>query len=94
MQQLHAPRAQDPNAATHTRQAFHKPHASMGTTGHWVHLLGMLSPLIIPEFISEPSRQSRLIRISAIGTAVLSEALWSARIHREREREREECAMR
>ena len=76
------------------RQAFHRPHTSMGASGHWIHMLGLLAPLAIPEFIKEPDRQWRWVRMSAIGTAILSEALWTARVHREREQEREECALR
>jgi hypothetical protein len=66
----------------------------MGASGHWIHMLGLLVPLAIPEFIKEPDRQWRWVRMSAIGTAMLSEVLWTTHVNKEREREREECAAR
>jgi hypothetical protein len=67
------------------RQAFHHPHTSVGSAGHWVKTAGILSPLLIGEMIKDPEQQWRWIRISAVATAVLSQALWTNKIHKERE---------
>lgn len=75
------------------RQAYYQPHTSLGAMGHWVRTAGILTPLIIPEFIKDPQRQWRWIRIASVATALISEGMWTARIRKEREaahaRERE-----
>jgi len=67
------------------RQAFHRPHTSLGATGHWIKTLGILSPLVIGEFIKDPEQKWRAIRISSVATALLSEALWTHKINKEKE---------
>jgi len=67
------------------RQAFHKPRTSLGATGHWIKTLGILSPLVIGEFIKDPEQKWRAIRISSVATALLSEALWTHKINKEKE---------
>ena len=67
------------------RQAFHNPHTSVGSAGHWIKTVGILSPLLIGEMIKDPEQRWRWIRISAVATALLSQALWTNRIHKERE---------
>ena len=36
------------------RQAFHHPRTTMSATGHWLKTLGILSPLVIGEFVKDP----------------------------------------
>jgi hypothetical protein len=66
-------------------QAFHKPHTSIGAAGHWVKTAGILAPLIIGELIKDPEKRWRWIRISAFATALVSEAMWTNKIHKERQ---------
>ncbi len=86
-----------PHASHHTsktlpafeRQSFHKPHTSMGATGHWVKTAGILAPLVIGEFVHDSEKRWRYIRLASVATALVSEGLWTAKIHREREEARE-----
>ena len=71
------------------RQAYHKPHSSLGAAGHWIREAGILAPLIISEFVKDPGKQWRYIRIASVATALLSEGMWTAKVHREREAARE-----
>jgi hypothetical protein len=84
------------NAAHQTaRLAIHKPHTSIGSAGHWVRLAGILSPLIIGEFIADPAKKWRAVRIATIATALITEGMWSHKIGKEREEAKEraiECA--
>jgi len=75
------------------RQAYHKPHTSLGAAGHWIREAGILAPLIISEFVKDPGKQWRYIRIASVATALLSEGMWTAKVHREREASREREAM-
>ena len=84
MPQTSPPRAAYANAP-YERQAFHKPHTALGATGHWIRTLGILAPLVIAEAIKDPEQKWRAIRISAVATALVSEALWANRVRRERE---------
>jgi hypothetical protein len=72
-----------------TKQAFHKPHSSMGATGHWVKTAGILAPLVIGEFVKDPDQRWRYIRMASVATALLSEALWTTKIRKERDHARE-----
>ena len=67
------------------RQAFHRPHTSIGATGHWVKTAGILAPLIIGEFVKDADQRWRWIRISSVATALVSEALWTNKIRKERQ---------
>jgi hypothetical protein len=73
----------------HDRQPFHKPSTAMGAAGHWIETLGILAPLVISEFVKDPGRKWRAIRISALATALLSEAMWTQRIRRQANEQRE-----
>jgi hypothetical protein len=84
----HQPRTPYSDGQT-PRQSFRHPRTSIGATGHWLKTLGILSPLVIGEFVKDPEQKWRLIRIASVTTALLSEALWTHRIHKERQ-EREE----
>ena len=74
------------------RQPFHKPHTALGV-GHWLKTLGILSPLIIGEFVKDPEQRWRYTRIAVVATAALSQGLYTHRIERERQ-ERDECRQR
>ena len=71
------------------RQPYHKPHTSLGAAGHWVREAGILAPLIISEFVKDPGRQWRYIRMASIATALFSEGMWKAKVHKERQAARE-----
>jgi hypothetical protein len=70
---------------SHYRQPFHNPHTALGATGHWIKTLGILSPLLIGEFVPDQDQRWRYTRIAAIATAALSQGLYMHRIQRERE---------
>jgi len=67
------------------RQAFHHPHTSLGVAGHWLKTVGILSPLIIGEFIKDPATKWRAVRIVSLGTVLLSEAMWANRVRKDRD---------
>ena len=50
------------------RQAFHRAHTTLGV-GHWLKTIGILSPLIIGEFVKDPEGRWRYARIGAVATA-------------------------
>lgn len=72
-----------------TRQAFHRPRTSLGVAGHWLHLGAVLSPLVIGELIKDPEKKWRSIRLASVGFAILSEALWTDRLMKQRKEEQE-----
>ena len=80
-----SPQHDEPLNMHYSRQAIHQPHTSMGATGHWVKTLGILSPLLIHEMIKDPEQRWRWIRISAVATALVSQATWANRLHKERQ---------
>jgi hypothetical protein len=93
---------QSPHSGHHVqaqsdRQPYHNPRTSMGAAGHWIKTAGILAPLVIGEFVKDPEQRWRYIRIASVATALVSEGLWTNKIHNERkesqERERE-CAER
>jgi hypothetical protein len=61
----------------------------MGATGHWVKTAGILAPLVIGEFVKDPDQRWRYIRMASVATALLSEALWTTKIRKERDHARE-----
>lgn len=71
------------------RQPYYRPHTSMGAAGHWVKTVGILSPLVIGEFVKDTEQRWRLIRLASVATALVSEGLYTSRIVREREAARE-----
>jgi len=71
---------------------FRKSQVSMGSKGHWVHMLGLLAPLVIGEVVKDPDKRWRAVRISALVTAVAAEMIWRKRVReRDREEGRQEC---
>jgi hypothetical protein len=75
--------------APSARQAYHHPRTSLGATGHWVKTVGILSPLVIGELVRDPEKRWRYVRLATVATALLSEALWTHRIRKEREEARD-----
>ena len=73
----------------HRRRVHHKHPEVAGEVGHWVRTAGLLAPLLIGEFVKDPERKWRFVRITSIAAAVLSEGLHSHKTYRERERDRE-----
>jgi hypothetical protein len=71
------------------KQAYHRPHTSLGATGHWIKTAGILAPLIIGEFIKDPEKKWRAVRIAAVATTLLSEGMWTHKVSKEREAARE-----
>jgi hypothetical protein len=64
----------------------------MGATsaaGHWIHILSVAAPLIIPEVIQDRDRQYRAMRLASVGAALASEAVWTYKIAQDRKRENE-----
>jgi len=78
-----------PRAPNHAKPAFHKPHTSLGTTAHFVRTAGLLAPLIIGEFVKDADKRWRYIRLASIGTALISEGMWTNKIRKERQEARE-----
>jgi hypothetical protein len=71
------------------RQAFQHTHTHIGagSGGHWLKMAGILSPLVIGELVpDDPVKRWRWIRIISVIAAFGAEALYTARIQRERQR--------
>ena len=68
----------------HGREPYFKPHTSLGATGHWIKTAGILAPLVIWEFVKDSEQRWRYIRIASVATALISEGLWTHKIHNER----------
>jgi hypothetical protein len=84
------PRAGYPD--TNGRQAFHRPHTSLGAAGHWIHLAAIAAPLVIGEVIKNPDARWRALRLASVGAAVASEAVWTLRLSKERQKDEESHA--
>lgn len=85
MRQHDDPRDNQPNAPR--RQEFHHSNVTMGVS-HMLKLAGALSPLLILEFVKEPTKAHRWIRIASITSAGLNETLWAMRVSKSREEQR------
>jgi len=75
------------NTQHRPRQAFKHSRTSLGAAGHWIHMLGVAAPLVIGEVIKDPDARWRAIRLTAVATALLSEAAWTYRLSKEREKD-------
>jgi hypothetical protein len=73
----------------HHRRAHRRPRAVEGEIGHWVRTAGILAPLVIGEFVKDPDRKWRFVKITSIAAAILSEGLHSRKAYRDREHDRE-----
>lgn len=95
----HRPHVYPPRTEDGTRQAFqnsrtslgaaHHPRASLGAAGHWIHLLSVAAPLVIGEVIKDSDKRWRAMRGVSVGTAILSEAVWTWRIAQDRQKDAE-----
>ena len=88
----------DPEREARQRQhqAFHKSHTSLGAAGHWIRTAGLLAPLVIGEFIKDPDKKWRMVRIASVATALISEGLYTNKVRSERDHARElemECQL-
>lgn len=62
------------------KRAFRHASNTLGFVGFAGHILrtgGILAPLIIGEFVTDPDKKWKAIRLSAVATAVISEALYA-----------------
>jgi len=57
----------------------------MGAAGHWLKTAGILAPLVIGEFVKDPEKRWRYVRLASVATALVSEAMWTNKIHKERQ---------
>ena len=71
-------------AAPSSRQPYHHPHTCISPVAHLLKQAAVLSPLLIAEFVEDPERRWRYTRITLVLATVLSEVLWTAKIHNER----------
>jgi hypothetical protein len=86
--QYHQPRT--PYREAHSnRQPFHHPRTSLGTAGHWIHLLSVAAPLVIGEVIKDSDKRWRALRGVSVGAALLSEGVWTYRLAQERKKDEE-----
>ena len=88
-------RVKEPMPSHHGKQGFHRAHTSLGATGHWIREAGILAPLVISEFVKDNDKRWRYIRMASVAIALLSEGLYTHRVHQQREearaREEERC---
>jgi hypothetical protein len=87
MQQQY-PRHDAMNPAPSERQEFHNSSCAMGVATHVLKMAGILSPLLILEFVKEPAKASRWIRIASVVTAGVTETLWATKARRSSPEER------
>ena len=74
------------------RRCFQRAHSSVGagSTGHWIKMAGILSPLIIGELVKDNEKRWRWIRIAAVATALVSEGFHTQRLMQQRKERQEE----
>ena len=60
---------------TPERQAYRQSSVAFGVSTHLIRLAGALSPLLILEFVKEPSKAMRWTRVASITAAALNETL-------------------
>ncbi len=70
------------------QQEYRNSSVAMGVVSHALKLAGSLSPLLILEFVKEPTKAHRWIRIASIATTGLNETLWACRVNKSRGEER------
>ena len=78
--------------APYRRQAFHHPRTSLGAAGHWLHLAAVTAPLVIGEVIKDPDKRWRALRLASVAAALASEALWTHRLSKDRQKDEESHA--
>jgi hypothetical protein len=78
--------------ASSRRQPFHHARTSLGAAGHLVHMGMVAAPFFIAEYIPDPEKKWRAMRMVPVLGAMASEALWTMKIARDRKREEEDHA--
>jgi len=73
----------------YSRQPIYHPRTSLGAAGHWIHLGAVTAPLVIGELITDPDKRWRALRLVSVVAAVASEAVWTHRIAKERQKDEE-----
>lgn len=79
------------------KKAFRHASNSLGfagVVGHMVRTGGILAPLIIGEFVKDPDKKWKAIRLTAVAAAVISEALYAHHHFKDKKACREEHAER
>jgi hypothetical protein len=84
----HAGHAEPP----YHRQQFHHPRTSLGAAGHWIHLAAVAAPLVIGEVIKDPDKRWRALRLASVAAALASEAVWTHRLSKDRQRDEDSHA--
>jgi len=79
-------------AAQTNRQPFHHARTSLGAAGHWIHLAAVAAPLVIGEVIKDPDARWRAMRLASVGAAIASEAVWTHRLSKDRQKDEESHA--
>jgi hypothetical protein len=91
-----APQAAVPHAGfsqpTYNKQQFHHPRTSLGAAGHWIHLAAVTAPLVIGEVIKDPDKKWRALRGVSVLAALASEAVWTYRLSKERQKDEDSHA--
>jgi len=77
---------------SHNRQQFHHPRTSLGAAGHWIHLAAVAAPLVIGEVIKDPDARWRALRLASVGAALASEAVWTYRLSKDRQKDEDSHA--
>lgn len=75
------------------KKAFRHASNTLGFAGFAGHMLrtgGILAPHIIGEFVKDPDKKWKAIRLSAVATAVFSEALYAYHQSRKNAERRED----
>ena len=80
------------SSAPYNRQEFHNPRTSLGAAGHWIHLAAVAAPLVIGEVIKDPDARWRALRLVSVGAALASEAVWTHRLSKERQKDEQSHA--
>jgi hypothetical protein len=89
--QYHQPRTACRDAQT-IRQPFHHARTSLGAAGHWIHLGTVAAPLVIGEVIKDADTKWRAMRFVSVGAAIASEAVWTLRLSKDRQKDEESHA--
>jgi hypothetical protein len=55
--------------------------------GHWIHMAAIAAPLLIGEFVKDPDKRWRYLRLASVGTALASEAIWTHRLSKDRQKD-------
>jgi hypothetical protein len=71
-----------------SRDRQRRAPSAEGEIGHWVRTAAILAPVLIGEFVKDPEKKWRFIRVTSVAAALLSEGLHSHKSYRNRESDR------